>query len=554
MKKLIRLIPLFSLAFCLVSCGEVVSNDVTKNNTDTTETTKPNTDNNKNNVKFSISVKVKDSLYPGNGKLKVVLQNTTTTKTVELPESGVAEIEAPDGEYHARLIGTPGAYVYDPNETIVNTANPSGTIQLYTKGKTNGGNGSDKFTNVYKIDNLSNFSIGSTYYYQATIKSASDVVYYEFTPSVIGTYKIESCVDMFDNLINPKCLKYYAGPVASAFLDSEVDKGGNLIDGGFTKNFAFTFSVNSRQLGNVQKFGIKAEVNGSQTYPLTVTFKISMVGDATTTYVSRQVQYATDIYYKRDANNNYVKDSNGNYITEYEKISDSVSDHFSTDYDANHNTLYFNKQILGDTFAQSSTTNYYYKRRYSYVNGEYVLDESGEYVLKTQLTKPKTIAESGKTFTECANSNLMIENNKTVLDSTKCYLNEDNGIWYIWLDDAHTISTPLVTTFSNTTKYLEIAIDHLEDEGGTGLSAVSTNKYTDDGKQIILNYKRMIEAELTDLENGDGYCYVTNEIKEVLAIISNNNQYFFDGQGWCEQDGTYADEDSQWLFACGYYA
>lgn len=550
MKKLIRLIPLAAIAFSLTSCGEIINPDSETNTTETeSSTTTDKKEDTKNIIEYKITVMLAgtENTYPGNGKLQIILQNNKSTITADLGEDGSAIIKAPEGEYYARLSGQPGAYVYDPNETVVNTQNREGIINLYSKAKPTGGSGADKFTNVYTIDNLTKFEVGTTYYYQATIKNQSDVVYYEFKPSVAGTYKIESCVSMFDNLINPKVLKYWSGPVASDFLDSEIDKGGQSLDGGYTKNFAFTTSFTERSIGNVQKFGIKADVMaGLQDYPVNITFKITYVGDAEQSYVYREIKYAEDIYYKRSDNGNYLKDSDDNYIIEYEKISEGASDHFNVNYDDNHNTSFFNKLLYGDDFSQSG--NYYYKARYRLENGEYILDPTGDYVRKLQLP-----ISSGTGYTECANFADMIVNGKTVLDSTKCFLNPKDGIWYMWADSSHTQAYRLFTTFSNTTKYLEIAIDHLEDEGGKGVSSVSTNRYTEDEKRIIENYKRLVEAELTDCENSNGYVCVTDEIKNVLNIISNNNQYFFDGNGWCEQDGTFADEDSQWLFACGFY-
>ncbi len=551
MKKLIRLIPLAAIALTLVSCGEIVDPSTNDNPTETTKTT-DKSDDNKETIEYKISVMVAgtENKYPGNGKLQIILQNNKSTITADLDANGDAIIKAPEGEYYARLSGAPGAYVYNPNETIVNTQNREGIINLYTKAKVTGGKGTDLYTNVYTIDNLNKFEVGTSYYYQTTIKSQSDVVYYQFKPSVAGTYKIESCVSMYDNLINPKVLKYRASSVASGFLDSEIDKGGQTIEGGFTKNFAFTSSFAERQIGNVQKFGIKADVMaGLQNYPVDITFKITYVGDAEQSYVYREIKYAEDIYYKRDSDGNYLTDSDGDYIIEYEKISEGASEHFNVSYDDTHNTAFFNKLLFGNDFSQSSMTNYYYKARYSLNdNGEYVLDPTGDYVRKAQLP-----ISSGSGYTECANFERMIKNGKTVLDVKECFLNSKDGIWYMWADEAHTKAYRLFTTFSGTTKYLEQPIDHLEDEGGKGVSSVATNRYTEDGTRIIENYKRLVEAELTDCENSGGRVCVTDEIKNVLNIISNNNQYFFDGKGWCEQDGTYADEDSQWLFACGFY-
>ena len=53
--------------------------------------------------------------------------------------------------------------------------------------------------------------------------------------------------------------------------------------------------------------------------------------------------------------------------------------------------------------------------------------------------------------------------------------------------------------------------------------------------------------------NDDGVAPVTAELAEFLQKFAISQRYFADGDGWAEQRGIYAYEDSQWLFACGYY-
>lgn len=55
--------------------------------------------------------------------------------------------------------------------------------------------------------------------------------------------------------------------------------------------------------------------------------------------------------------------------------------------------------------------------------------------------------------------------------------------------------------------------------------------------------------------NGDGVYPVTEELKNFLQAYSVSQRYFNDGNGWAETEAKYnSDEDSQWMFACGYYA
>lgn len=55
--------------------------------------------------------------------------------------------------------------------------------------------------------------------------------------------------------------------------------------------------------------------------------------------------------------------------------------------------------------------------------------------------------------------------------------------------------------------------------------------------------------------NGDGVYPVTDELKEFLQLYSVSQRFFNDNNGWAETEAGYSsDEDSQWMFACGYYS
>ena len=54
--------------------------------------------------------------------------------------------------------------------------------------------------------------------------------------------------------------------------------------------------------------------------------------------------------------------------------------------------------------------------------------------------------------------------------------------------------------------------------------------------------------------NSDGVYPVTEELKVLLQGFCTTHRYFADGEGTFEgMTGVYADEDEQWLFACGFY-
>lgn len=54
--------------------------------------------------------------------------------------------------------------------------------------------------------------------------------------------------------------------------------------------------------------------------------------------------------------------------------------------------------------------------------------------------------------------------------------------------------------------------------------------------------------------NADGVYPVTKEMRDFLQEFAISQRYFADGQGTFEtNNGVYAEENDQWLFACGYY-
>lgn len=67
--------------------------------------------------------------------------------------------------------------------------------------------------------------------------------------------------------------------------------------------------------------------------------------------------------------------------------------------------------------------------------------------------------------------------------------------------------------------------------------------------------EEMAAKGYADLVNHDGVVPVTAELREFLQrYVSNSFYYFADGEGRIEEfHGIDSYEDSQWLFACGYY-
>lgn len=119
--------------------------------------------------------------------------------------------------------------------------------------------------------------------------------------------------------------------------------------------------------------------------------------------------------------------------------------------------------------------------------------------------------------------------------------NSDDGLWHVWDKDTGSFGVILWARIKSDNKIFQT-------ESGMGFydSLVSTsyvNGYNYDS--FINNYSANV--------NGDGCYPVTAELKEFLQNFAINQRYFMDGRGWAEDMGYKAAEESQWLFACGYY-
>lgn len=550
MKKRILNIILLSSLFFVSSCGEIKDENpkVTSKPQESTSITPPEED-----ITFSTTLTYNGDIFPGiDDDIKAVWQNKNEYYEAAFDENGIASVTGLSGEYYVSLTKCPKNYTYDPNAIIVNNENPTSDIKLYKLNKPSSGKGKDLFNNVYKINNFEPKYEGQTIVFETTISSASEVVYYEFEPKVAGTYKIESMVSIFDNTINPKALKYYEGPQSTAYLDQEVDSGGSLLDGGYTKNFSFEVNfaeshINSTAGSNVAKFGIKAEISDLIEYPVTISYKMVYCGGYTLTKVNRVIKYAEEIYYKRDANGNYIYDNEGNHILNYVKVEDPNDYVVDIKYDEAHNSTFYN-QLIDSSYVYDGVNNRYLKRRFELIDGNYVQSPTGKYILEsTMLEVQKT-----SSYQELGNySKLIISNGSLILSEDFLYYNEDDGYYY-YVEDGQEYR--LCVNLTGTSLFFDTSLVHFEDEGGSLFSTIATNEYDEDtGLRIIENYKYFLDAEYAPICNSDGLCYVNKELKEFLDKVSNAGNFFFDGNGWCENTGVYATEESQWLFACGFY-
>lgn len=190
---------------------------------------------------------------------------------------------------------------------------------------------------------------------------------------------------------------------------------------------------------------------------------------------------------------------------------------------------------------------------------DFILDRDGDFANRydaAEEIKPTenfdtvsgSILNPAGTFTYCANRP-GVENKKLDQRSVKLY---DDGYYYYYVHDSITGNdTQLERVYAQLRKRTEVM-----DESFYGGSHV-TLYYLVGADGVAKNYEEFIRGAngYGAHCNGDGVYPVTEELKEFLQTYSVCQRFFNDGNGWAETEANYnSDEDSQWMFACGYYA
>lgn len=143
-----------------------------------------------------------------------------------------------------------------------------------------------------------------------------------------------------------------------------------------------------------------------------------------------------------------------------------------------------------------------------------------------------------------------------IQDETKVVYNKDDGFYHVG-----TVDGPLL--YAKLTKDCEI----IETEPGDGFAFNRT--FCMDGLSLVwpdkngvyYDYSYMINAGYTSYctSDGNGAHPVNEEIKNFLQGYASKEMLFKDGEGWAETGENpgalhlQSDENSMWLFACGYY-
>ena len=412
--------------------------------------------------------------------------------TAEVDELGKATVYGLDGDYQVTVVNLPEGFAYNP---AVHTATNDKTdieIEIYkitpTKGSGEG---------LYRDQGC--ITMSGTGIYSATIEDENDIVYFEFQPSISGTYSIESWLDVNLAEINPK-VDIYNGSFAFKVFSETRDDGGN--SKGYTRNFRYDVELTADEIGSVFSFGIKATTKDG-TYPVSVTFAITLNGDFYRDRIESEMVIPTELPTKLSdgrTKNDFANEAAfiSAYIAEHE-YSDSLYTFVGAE-----TPLGGGRNIFDGTLYKFNEATGYYHRYYEET------DTYGE-ILYVYITQPCRFID--KSFTHI----------------------EDDG--------------NKALTVENGTKNYKFLIQGYSDLERIGYYWIN---------QLAPAEKELYSSCLgyQGYANSDGLCAVTQELKDFLQGICISQRYFCDGDGWVEENDSVsvdAMEDDQWLFACGYY-
>lgn len=382
---------------------------------------------------------------------------------------GVASVVGLDGDYRVTLSSVPSGYAYNPNIYIATSESRDIAIELREISKIRGVTSSTG-SGLYNC-----FKISGTGIYTVEINRASQVAYFEFSPTREGTYTIESWVDVTENRVNP-IMDLYNGTFAAKYFDSTID--GGAASSTYTKNFQHKINTGEAFIGNTYTFGVRVSEIGGK-YPQKIVFAVTR---------------------------------NGTFdppTTEYEMVIPTERFERTPEYDSSLYTYTEAYTTVGGVKLYDSTRFGYNEER-----GCYCLynEQTGKFdgpILYAKINLPTLYLDRSLAGIELDNNSLRI----SATEDYSLFVKGWSAIvaeWDVWLDS---------------------------------LSEEEFDYYADS-----------IEAQgYATYCNSDGVYKVTEELKDFLQKFSISQLYFRDGDGWVEWYDVYADEDSQWLFACGYY-
>lgn len=518
MKK--RLFSIFALlltvALLLCSCGEYSPIGSDSNGHQNEDKDPSTSDNTTDENAFTVSLEYNSQTYiPAPGKeIYVQWNDGFSFHKAKIGEDGMARIGGLDGDYKVTLSTVPDGYGYDPNAYTATSDSKNVVIKLYklieTKGK-----GEDLYNCI---------AIRSTGVYCVTLDKAEQETFFEFSPSKSGTYSINSWTDTIENTVNPKA-NYYGANAFFKQLDFTADDGG--AQSSFTKNFKFDVNIADEMIGTGGQvtftFGIKAESKSGE-YPVSVYFVIMLDGEFSVTHTESGLIIPSETLVHQT---NYDPEK---YTFVGAETTQSVGGSSANIFDGSMYKLW----------ERSEGGDGYY---HVYDEEKYAASHGYGPILYAYVSMPCRFIDSAFSTIELAGNKVL-----TVSGGTENYKLFIEGFDSLLVDPSGDSGPYFCVTNCPC---------RLREQCNSGYIGACTEECT----RCHVDCRRCPNEAIgkggyADYCNADGVYGVTQELKDFLQKYSISQLLFFDGNGFVETNPdipVYADEDDQWLFACGYY-
>ncbi len=497
---------------------------------------------------FTVIVTYNDQPFIPTAQNPVTVQwsDGASIHTAPLGADGVARVSGLDGDYKVTLSSVPEGFIYNPNAYIATNDARHIEIELHKLVPTTG-----KGLDLYNA-----IPIRNTGLYCIEVREAGQETFFEFAPTVSGTYRVESWMDTTLNEIDCNA-NYYGANLAYKWLNSTHTDGGE--ESTYTKNFVMDVHIADENISKngtgaaVFTFGVSATQKNGE-YPIKIYIAITLDGEFSLSHKNAQIMYPQEELVPQaeesgtwrwaelpqggfnvfDSKNYklWPKEEGGDgYYHRYdpEKYSGFIGPFYDATADGGKGGIV--QKVYPDGYGPILYVKITEATRY-------ITDRSGSPLaiseMEYQGNKALTVDSGEKNY------KLFIEGYDKLIETTMD-IDPVNG------------KAPYFCNFDCPCRQEETC-DSVELIGVNGAC-------TEDCKKCLITCNHcppeaMGKQGYAEYCNSDGCYGVTEEMKEFLQLFSINQLYFMDGQGWVETHPDYdvfAAEDDQWLWACGFY-
>ncbi len=444
--------------------------------------------------------------------------------TAEVNSKGEAKIGGLDGDYQVTLSDVPAGYAYNPNIYRATNESRQINIELYkiveTKGK-----GIDRYNAIH---------IKNTGLYCVEITGGDKEVFYEFAPTVSGTYSVESWMDITADNVNP-ATNYYGASAAYREFRYRVDDGGS--ESAYTKNFKLNVQIADENISQssagsaVFTFGVIATSKTNE-YPIKVYFAVTLDGEFSLNYAQAQMMEPT-------AGLKAQQEYDGNYEFVGAEFRETVGDVTGWTFDADNYRLWPEEEG-GD--------GYYHL----YNLEDYPQTHGFGPILYAKISSPCRFLGEPFTMVEYQGNKALTLSNGT--ENYKLFIEGYAALNNFTMSPSNPNGKPPYFCTLDCPCRKEGTNDSVAITGNVGCCIIGCEKCHPDCNNLPESL--IGQKGYGNYTNSDGCYAVTEELKEFLQKYSISQLLFFDGDGFVETHETiriFAEEEDQWLFACGYY-